>query len=371
MGAVLAAAGFEAAAQILFALRPVPQTPEAHPYVIADDPAHPWHRRLRPGFVESYAGASEFAHQTGRVLGERYLAESAGDPAAPYIRINSDGFRGPPLDRSHAARRIVTIGDSCTFGMSEAQSYPRVLERVLREKGKAVEVVNAGVEGYSPRDVLLELDRLKALRPDVATVYLGWNALFDEDQVFGRPRLASWRLVRAVAHRIPTAFSTFFHTQQEIAMAAYSRQKRPDRNARAVAGLDRTAPALLNELRQIVRALAGGGDRVVLFTLPGLYELDRSVTDRMLQIGHLPTFTDNPYVLAKLTAVYNEQLKSLARAEGAGLVDLDAWSRQALEPRERYFADSVHLTDAGQELLGIYLAGVLASDPGLVRSGEP
>ena len=191
MGAALAAVVFEAAAQILFAFLPAPQTTEVHPYVIADDPAHPWHRRLRPGFVESYAAASEFARETGRVLGERYLAGSAADPAAQYIRINSDGFRGPPLDRSHAARRIVTIGDSCTFGMAEAQSYPRVLERVLRERGAAVEVVNAGVEGYAPRDVVLELDRLKALRPDVATIYLGWNALFDEDQVFSRPRLAS------------------------------------------------------------------------------------------------------------------------------------------------------------------------------------
>ena len=145
-------------------------------------------------------------------------------------------------------------------------------------------------------------------------------------------------------------------------MAAYNRPKHPDRNARAVTELDRTTPAFLGELRQIVHALAASGSRVVLFTLPGLYELDRGVTDRMLQIGHLPTFTDNPYVLAKLTAIFNERLKSLARAEGVGLVDVDAWSRHGLEPRERYFADSVHLTDAGQELLGIYLAGALGSE---------
>ena len=103
------------------------------------------------------------------------------------MRINRDGFRGPDIDYTHAAPRIVTIGDSCTFGMTESSSYPRVLEQRLRERAIAVEVVNAGVEGYTSGDVLIELDRLKALRPQVTTIYLGWNGFFNEEQVFGHP----------------------------------------------------------------------------------------------------------------------------------------------------------------------------------------
>ncbi len=64
--------------------------------------------------------------------------------------------------------------------MSERFPYARAMERELRRDGVDVEVVNAGVEGYSPVDVVARLDELRALRPDVTTVYIGWNALYRE-----------------------------------------------------------------------------------------------------------------------------------------------------------------------------------------------
>src|SRR5262249_11001071 len=104
--------------------------------------------------------------------------------------------------------------------------------------------------------------------------------------------------------------------------------------------------------------------------LPGLYELDRDPTPAMLRMGHVPPYTDNPFVLATLAARYNEVLRELARTEPLVLIDLDAWSREALEPREHYFFDSVHLTDEGQAMLGRYLAArlhdVLAGHPATV-----
>jgi hypothetical protein len=102
------------------------------------------------------------------------------------------------------------------------------------------------------------------------------------------------------------------------------------------------------------------GSRVVLFARPGLYEVDREPTENMLKMGHLPTYTDNPYVLAALSARLNELLRQLARTESVDLIDLEAWSRTVLNPRERYFFDSVHLTDEGQAMLGRYLAGPFA-----------
>jgi len=66
-------------------------------------------------------------------------------------------------------------------------------------------------------------------------------------------------------------------------------------------------------------------------------------------------------VLAKLTARYNDTLREMARNGSADLIDLDQWSRVTLRPRERYFFDSVHLTDEGQTMLGRYLADRLQS----------
>jgi lysophospholipase L1-like esterase len=355
-GLVIAAIVFEAMARLAFAVRSPPPVTDLQPYQMADA-SHPWHKRLRPGFTETYAEAAEFKHNTGRVLGERYLAELRSDPRQVFVRINRDGFRGPEIDPAHRTTRIVTVGDSCTFGMAEAESYPRVMEDTLRRGGVAVEVINAGVEGYTTGDVLLEVDRIGQLRPEWVTIYLGWNGFFNEEQVFGFPRLASWRLLRGVARGIGRAY----RGRQQTALSEYAKAKHLDRDAPAVRALDGFVPAFVGDLQEIVRLIRARGSRVVLFTLPGLYEMDHEPTLAMLQMGHVPSYTDNPYVLAKLTARYNDTLREMARNGSAELIDLDQWSRVTLRPRERYFFDSVHLTDEGQTMLGRYLADRLQS----------
>jgi lysophospholipase L1-like esterase len=317
------------------------------------DPKRPWHRLLRPGFMQTYAEAIASKREAGRVLGEQYVSRAGADSSGIFLRINREGFRGPEVDRTHAAPRIVTIGDSCTFGMGESSSYPRTLEQTLRERGIALEVINAAVEGYTPADALLELDRIEALHPDVTTIYLGWNAIFDEEQDIGDPVLASWRLIRGASARLSRAFQG---GSRVAALDAYTRPKHPDRNARELAGLPEFVPKFLPEIRQMVRALRSSGSRVVLLTLPGLYELDQTPTDYMLKIGHLPIYTDNPYELAALSARLNALLRQMAREESIQLIDIESWSRSAFRPRERYFFDSVHFTDEGQAMLGRFLA---------------
>jgi lysophospholipase L1-like esterase len=352
LGLVVALVGFEAGARVLFALRQPPPLTDLQPYQM-QDPKRPWHRLLRPGFVQTYAEAIASKREAGRVLGEQYLSRAGADSSGIFLRINREGFRGPEVDRTHAAPRIVTVGDSCTFGMGESSSYPRMLEMTLRERGIAVEIVNAGVEGYTPADALLELDRIEALHPDVATIYLGWNAIFDEEQVFGHPVLASWRLIRGASARLSRSLQG---DSRAAALDAYTRPKHPDRDARELAGLREFVPMFLPDIRQIVRALHSSGSRVVLLTLPGLYELDKTPTDYMLKIGHLPIYTDNPYELAALSARLNALLRQLASEESVQLIDVESWSRTAFRPRERYFFDSVHFTDEGQAMLGRFLA---------------
>jgi hypothetical protein len=98
----------------------------------------------------------------------------------------------------------------------------------------------------------------------------------------------------------------------------------------------------------------------VILTLPGLYAIDRDPSPRALEIGHLPTSTDNPFVLARMAGRYNETLRAIASERGLALVDLEAWARDALQPADEHFIDSVHLDERSQEQAGLYLAGVLA-----------
>lgn len=67
--------------------------------------------------------------------------------------INNFGFRGEAFDpRMRRQFRVVTLGDSFTFGwgVDFEDTWPRVLETQLREKGIDVEVVNLGQPGAYP-----------------------------------------------------------------------------------------------------------------------------------------------------------------------------------------------------------------------------
>ena len=66
---------------------------------------------------------------------------------------NALGMRGaadiPPQRPGEI--RILAVGDSFTYGhgVQDDETYPAVLERLLRERGHDVRVLNAGVPGYS------------------------------------------------------------------------------------------------------------------------------------------------------------------------------------------------------------------------------
>jgi len=95
--------------------------------------------------------------------------------------INALGLRGPELELAPAAGelRVVTLGDSCTFGkgVTDANSWPRQLEAQMRAEAPAgvhPVVANLGVNGYSGvhyRDIFLE--KGLPLAPDL--VIVGYN----------------------------------------------------------------------------------------------------------------------------------------------------------------------------------------------------
>lgn len=73
--------------------------------------------------------------------------------------------------------RIVALGDSLTagYGLPAEASFPAQLERALRARGHAVEVVNAGVSGDTTAGGLARLDWVLADAPDAVIVALGAN----------------------------------------------------------------------------------------------------------------------------------------------------------------------------------------------------
>ena len=81
------------------------------------------------------------------------------------VSINSRGLRGPELPPRKPGRRVAVYGDSFVEARSTRfeETFPARLEAVLRGRGREpLDVVNAGVTGYGPDQVLARLERDQA-----------------------------------------------------------------------------------------------------------------------------------------------------------------------------------------------------------------
>jgi lysophospholipase L1-like esterase len=111
------------------------------------------------------------------------------------VRVNALGQRGPERTAAKppGVRRILVLGDSFAsgFGVREEEAFFSVLERLLSERGERVEVLSAGVPGWSADNHLVFLRTVGFdLDPDVVLLAvcendlndLAWNRLTLDDE---------------------------------------------------------------------------------------------------------------------------------------------------------------------------------------------
>lgn len=138
--------------------------------------------------------------------GARYRHKSAD--VSVRFEINRNGMRSSE-DHAHTkpagVRRIVSLGDSFTIGYEVAveDCFSSILERELRAAGHEVEVLNAGVSGFSNAEECLYLEReLIRYDPDLVIVSFFGNDLADNVRT-GLFALEGDRLVEAAASYVP------------------------------------------------------------------------------------------------------------------------------------------------------------------------
>lgn len=363
---ILAALSIEVMARVLFQYRDeirfnplvskvLQQSLSLDPYEMPA-PNGSFHWVLRPGYSATLEQLLSDKRQAGRIIGAKALeliAKRDADDPNNVLRINSDGFKGEEIDPTHSKTRILVLGDSVTFGLGGVD-FPSEIANKLNSGNQVVEVVNGGVEGYSPRNIINEFDRYEKLNPEIVIILTGWNALFSLES---RSRFlkSAWMF-----DRIRQLLTAFFADNRKQAMKLYARRHEAFSDTHEVRNLSKSDITFMDKIALIIDRFKNLGSQVVVLTLPGLFVVDQEPSEKSLKIGHLPPFTRNPYVLAKLTQLYNKELIKMAKAKGVRLIDMSAWSEGALMPRDEFFLDSVHLTGQGLKMMGHHIADELS-----------
>jgi acyl-CoA thioesterase-1 len=93
------------------------------------------------------------------------------------VCIVLSGVTSRNLSAEERAIKIVVLGDSLTagFGLPKADAFPAKLEDALRDTGRSVTIVNAGVSGETAAMGLARLDRSITNDTDAVIVELGAN----------------------------------------------------------------------------------------------------------------------------------------------------------------------------------------------------
>ena len=98
----------------------------------------------------------------------------------PFVHRDSFEFLNGSVTRVKPPDeiRVVCLGGSTTVNFRAGISYPDVLEKRFADEGRPVRVLNAGAEGYSTAQMLVNLSlRNIDVQPDIVTIYENVNDL--------------------------------------------------------------------------------------------------------------------------------------------------------------------------------------------------
>lgn len=259
---------------------------------------------------------------------------------APY---NVQRMKGPlaTVPKPAGLVRVIAYGDSNTDGPDRG-GWTEQLGTVLAGRtGAQVEVLNAGVAGYSSYQGLLRFrQQIAQLEPDIVLVAFGWNDLATPmgppDRSFVPP--PAWQVA---IERAALRYQAFLvlrrwlleHDAPQPAAASPAHRVPPGDYAENLLAFDRVARE--------------HGARAVLLTRP--YRL---ATERLAAAGGWRSRVPR----------YNRLLLDLAAEHGIAAIDVQA----AFEAADSDFVDECHFSPAGQARMARLVADALI-DSGALR----
>ena len=299
-----------------------------------------------------------------------------GQPNATFEKwhLNSLGFRGPDmaLRKSPGKIRIACIGASETFGLFEqaGNEWPRQLERVLREKGLEVEVLNAALAGMSLSQRILHFqNRIVPLKPDVVIMMLEYTSYagltpaklearraartvpFNPGRGGLSESIKSLRVLGAIKYsvipKLPPAFQQAY-SDLELYNKVKLRERELGPQFRSFRQVnDIEIDAFREDIRHLYDLAARHGVHLILAS-PAFWLSERNI---------LIFYTNWPYIdeswLRQATTIFPNIAKDLAGQSNIPFIDLG----QVIVNRESLLMkDMVHYSDEGAKSVGDAIA---------------
>lgn len=266
------------------------------------------------------------------------------------LTINSDGFRGPKIRPFKGQKRIVIIGDSCSFGLLD-YSYPRAIEQNLLQKGFDVEVINTAVEGYKVDNYLKNkklMAKIDSLKPDLILVYLGWNDLYSNSRsLVYKAKLASIELFERTTN--------IMFKPEVVGNSPVSRFLLPDY-------LFTDQLKYENDYRSLLLRLRSQNSQILILSLPHIINNNSLTSDKAKKVSHYPGYVQlNAKRLLAAKNDHNFMLQKLAAEQEVLFFDLSFWANNSLTPSHEFFVDGVHLNKRGLKEIGKKLSEHIAA----------
>jgi lysophospholipase L1-like esterase len=254
----------------------------------------------------------------GEFLGER-------------VSINGLGLRGAEVAarKPRGSRRLVTFGDSITFGYGVADSETYAARLAERARDRGLEVLNAGVTGFTSHQLLAHLRRVAPLvQADYVTICIGWNDMTKRPTT---DRVYAAQLARSMAFEgLLNEVHIYRALRNLYARAAYRQL------AAAPWSIARVPPNEYREnLAAVVRLCREQGIRPAFLALP-----------------HRKRPGDTPP-----DPTYPELLRAIAREVTVPVIEIGDLDYDTPMPaNDELFIDSLHFSAAGHSRLVTVLA---------------